>query len=94
MFIQSEPRTRPQREPRMSIHPANLLADWHFDECLRRGDHDRVYEAAGEETAPPLDRLREEQPWPTSRRYFGRIRIRLRGVVGSLARAATRLPQS
>jgi hypothetical protein len=75
----------------MSIHPANLLADWHFGERARQAELARIYEMASQDVAWLLDHLGRE-PLPARRHLAGRIWARLQGVAAGLARAALRAP--
>jgi hypothetical protein len=62
-------------ETYMSVHPANLLAEWHFSEFRRRTDRAPEDEATPQDAAWPL---------PVRRRLAGSIWARLRRVAGRL----------
>jgi hypothetical protein len=78
--------SRKSDETYMSVHPANLLADWHFREFRRQADRPLMHEAAYEDIAWPLEQLGEEQPLPARRSLAGSIWARLQGATGGLRR--------
>jgi hypothetical protein len=83
--------SRKSDESYMSVHPANLLAEWNFREFRRQANPAPEHDAAYEATAWPLEALKTEQLLPARPRLIGRIRARLQGVAGNLRQTRGRL---
>jgi hypothetical protein len=83
--------SRKSDESYMSVHPANLLAEWNFREFRRQANPAPEHSAACTDMAWLLERQDEAQPPPVHPDIVGRIRARLQGIAGNLRQTRGRL---